>query len=140
MRQPAAPRNWGIYLEYRRVHLRRNITFICFRNMVLSPNIHITDADPAKLHPSNALITSDEAHTKTIRLAYAPSREGVKTAKGNARFTARFIGAGGKVLAQVTGPTAEYKVRGTEGDIRASIHDSDGRRAWTQPVFLDGRK
>ena len=89
---------------------------------------------------TGVILETYAADAKIIRLSYAPSREWVKTSKGNARFTTRFIGAGGKILAQVTGPTAEYKVRGNEGYIRASIHDSDGRRAWTQPVFLDGRK
>ena len=56
------------------------------------------------------------------------------------RFTTRFIGTGGKVLAEVAGMTPAYRPRGDEGYVRAAITDSNGRRAWTQPFFLDQRK
>jgi hypothetical protein len=55
------------------------------------------------------------------------------------RYTTRFIGAGGKVLAELHGLTPRYRIRGDEGYVRAAIVDSDGRRAWTQPYFLEGR-
>jgi hypothetical protein len=55
------------------------------------------------------------------------------------RYTTRFIGAGGKVLAEVHGLTPRYRIRGDEGYVRASIVDSDGRKAWTQPYSLAGR-
>ena len=57
-----------------------------------------------------------------------------------ARFATQFIGLGGKVLAEVTGTNPVYRPRGDEGYVRATITDSSGRHAWTQPVFLDGRK
>lgn len=58
---------------------------------------------------------------------------------GNRRFVTRFIGQGGTVLAEVPGPNPSYAFKGDETYVRASILDSDGRRAWTQPVFRDGR-
>jgi hypothetical protein len=57
-------------------------------------------------------------------------------APSNARYTTRFIGRGGKLLAEVHGTEPRYTVRGDEGYVRAAITDSNGRRAWTQPVFL----
>jgi hypothetical protein len=54
-------------------------------------------------------------------------------------FRTQFIGNGGKVLAEVTGSSPRYTFKGDEGYVRASIMDSDGRRAWTQPQFMDGR-
>ena len=42
-------------------------------------------------------------------------------------------------VAEVAGLSPRYQFIGDEGYVRASIIDSDGRRAWTQPVFLDGR-
>lgn len=63
--------------------------------------------------------------------------------EGSARFVTRFIGAGGRLLAELTGDTVRYRFKGVKGAeqyVRASIVDSDGRRAWTQPVFRDGRK
>lgn len=51
------------------------------------------------------------------------------------RFETRFIGQGGRVLAVVHGTDARYQFTGAERYVRASIIDSDGRRAWTQPVL-----
>jgi hypothetical protein len=55
------------------------------------------------------------------------------------RYDTRFIGKDGRVLATVSGLRPSYRIKGDEGYVRASIIDSDGRRAWTQPVFLDHR-
>jgi hypothetical protein len=50
------------------------------------------------------------------------------------RYLTEFIGAGGRVLARVRGSQATYRIRGDEGYVRARITDSNGWRAWTQPV------
>lgn len=50
------------------------------------------------------------------------------------RFLTEFIGSGGRVLARVRGPQASYRISGNEGYVRARVTDSNGRRAWTQPV------
>jgi hypothetical protein len=55
------------------------------------------------------------------------------------RFTTEFVGRGGKVLATVHGQEASYKIRGGEGYVRARVVDSNGRRAWTQAVFVGKR-
>lgn len=52
----------------------------------------------------------------------------------DSRYTIEFIGAGGRVLATVHGPRADYLVRGSEGYIRVRITDSNGRKAWTQAI------
>jgi hypothetical protein len=59
---------------------------------------------------------------------------------GTVRYTTRFVGQGGKVLAVMGGVKPTYKFAGTEGYVRAATMDSNGRQAWTQPVFLDGRQ
>ncbi len=59
---------------------------------------------------------------------------------GVVRYTTRFIGKDGKVLAEVGGASPSYKFTGSEGYVRAAVMDSNNHRAWTQPVFLDGRK
>jgi len=61
------------------------------------------------------------------------------TEREHVLFRTRFIGKGGKVLAEVNGSSPHYAIKGDEGYVRASIVDSNGSRAWTQPVFLDGR-
>jgi hypothetical protein len=61
-----------------------------------------------------------------LRLSVAGSQE--------RHFLTEFIGARGRVLARVRGPQASYRIRGTEGYVRARVTDSNGRRAWTQAV------
>jgi hypothetical protein len=56
------------------------------------------------------------------------------------RYTTRFLGNDGKVLSEVQGTSPRYAFRGDESYVRASIIDSDGRKAWTQPVFHDHRR
>lgn len=54
--------------------------------------------------------------------------------RGTTRYRTRFIGQGGRVLAERDGPEASYAVTGGEGYVRALVTDSNGLRAWTQPV------
>ena len=48
-----------------------------------------------------------------------------------------FIGEGGRVLATVHDNPARYAFTGSEKYVRARVEDSNGLRAWTQPVFRD---
>lgn len=50
-------------------------------------------------------------------------------------YVTRFIGEDGRVLAEEHGARPVYRYRGDEKYVRASIMDSEGNRAWTQPVF-----
>jgi len=52
-------------------------------------------------------------------------------------YRTTFIGQSGKVLDVVDGLEPRHAMTGTEGYVRARIEDSDGLRAWVQPVFLD---
>ncbi len=56
---------------------------------------------------------------------------------GDERFETRFVGSGGKVLATETGLAAQYRLKAGDKYVRASISDSNGRRAWIQPVFAE---
>ena len=83
-------------------------------------------------------VTLDEVSTTSgvLSLKIKPSRN----PELGARFTTRFIGTGGKLLAEITGTSPTYTLKGDEGYVRASIMDSNGNRAWTQPVFTNRRK
>jgi hypothetical protein len=48
-----------------------------------------------------------------------------------------FIGENGSVLDKVSGKSATYKMKGDELYVRVKITNSDGRAAWTQPVFVN---
>lgn len=52
------------------------------------------------------------------------------------RYATRFIGKGGRTLAEFAGLQSCYKFQEGDQYVRAVISDSRGRRAWTQPVFL----
>ena len=51
-------------------------------------------------------------------------------------YRIRFIGRGGTVLEEVQGETASYRIKGTEGYVRAKVIESNGKQAWTQPVMV----
>jgi hypothetical protein len=51
------------------------------------------------------------------------------------RFLTKFIGHGGTVLAEVPGLRPTYRLKGGESYVRAAVVDSNGARAWTQPLF-----
>ncbi len=55
------------------------------------------------------------------------------------RYRTRFIGKGGVLLQDSTDTPAIYAIKGTEGYVRARVDDSNGRTAWTQPVFVPQR-
>ncbi|HET8775044.1 MAG TPA: CehA/McbA family metallohydrolase [Thermoanaerobaculia bacterium] len=66
---------------------------------------------------------------------FGPASVKVKE-KNLAHYRIQFIGAKGRVLQETLGTSASYKVRGGEGYVRAKVIDSNGRCAWTQPVFI----
>jgi hypothetical protein len=80
-------------------------------------------------------LESYSADCTGISMKLAPPREWSSAVQASALHTTRFIGADGRVLAEVAGRSPSYRLRGDEKYVRASIVDSDGRRGWTQPVF-----
>ena len=58
---------------------------------------------------------------------------------GAHRYRTRFIGQDGRLLAEVAGLRPAYRFAGGETYVRAVVTDSNGRQAWTQPVFRDRR-
>jgi hypothetical protein len=68
---------------------------------------------------------------KTIKLAIAAEKE--------CKYTVQFIGQGGKVLQTSTSETATYTFKGDELYVRAKVSESNGKAAWTQPVFRNAK-
>jgi hypothetical protein len=52
-------------------------------------------------------------------------------------YTVEFIGKGGKILEKKFDAESTYQFTGNEGYVRARVIDSNGRMAWTQPVFVE---
>ena len=56
--------------------------------------------------------------------------------KRNLKYTVYFIGNGGKTLEVAGENPAVYMIKGHESYVRARVVDSEGKIAWTQPVFV----
>ncbi len=69
-----------------------------------------------------------QADEKTIRLSVAEEPQ--------SKYTVQFIGRWGKVLKEVTTNPAVYTFNGDESYVRAKVSESNGKAAWTQPMFL----
>jgi hypothetical protein len=84
-------------------------------------------------YASNGVRLADyRATAKDVHVVVAPP----ENARDDRRYRTTFIGRGGRVLAEVAGFDARYGIRGDEGYVRAVVTDSNGRRAWTQPVVV----
>ena len=55
------------------------------------------------------------------------------------KYRAQFIGEGGRILEETITNPAVYEFRGEEPCVRAKMLESNGRVAWTQPVWRAGR-
>lgn len=53
------------------------------------------------------------------------------------KYRIRFVGRNGATLEEVAGSSASYAVKGNEGYVRAVVYESNGKRAWVQPVMVD---
>lgn len=52
------------------------------------------------------------------------------------KYRVRFTGRNGRLLGEVTTNPATYKITGDEGYVRATVLESNGAKAWTQPVLV----
>jgi hypothetical protein len=57
--------------------------------------------------------------------------------RSQSKYAVQFIGRWGKILKEVTTNPAVYAFKGDEFYVRAKIIESNGKAAWTQPVFLN---
>ena len=55
------------------------------------------------------------------------------------KYRVQFIGEGGRILEETITNPAVYEFRGEEPYVRAKVLESNGRVAWTQPVWRAGR-
>ena len=53
------------------------------------------------------------------------------------KYRTQFIGKNGRLLQESAANPAIYDVKGVEGYVRGRVTDSNGKMAWTQPVFLE---
>jgi hypothetical protein len=101
--------------------------------MVRAANLNATEIltalESGDFYASTGVTLKDyQADAKTIRIEVAPEPQ--------IKYTVQFIGQWGKVLQEVPGTSAAYTFKGNELYVRAKISESNGKAAWTQPVFL----
>jgi hypothetical protein len=111
--------------------------WIVVRAEKLSPDAIAAALTKGDFYASNGVTLDDYAVTREELSIKIKRTTKLASITPDTRFVTRFIGRGGRVLGEVHGPEPKYRIRGDEGYVRASIVDSNGRRAWTQPVFLD---
>jgi hypothetical protein len=75
----------------------------------------------------------DELHVTASSIGVA-----VK-ARPSSKYRVQFIGQRGRVLHESLEPKASYTITGSEGYVRARVLESNGRRAWIQPVMVTPR-
>jgi hypothetical protein len=110
--------------------------WIVVRAPELTPAAIKSAIQKGELYASTGVALTDITVTETgIDLKIAEARGGA-----GPRYVTRFIGQDGKVLSEVAGNTPSHKFVGGETYVRASIKDSNGKQAWTQPVFRDSRQ
>lgn len=125
---------WGVGADDSHDAEGRGHAWIVARAPALTPAAIRGAIEHGDFYASNGVALSDISVSDTeIVVTIAAGRSG-------ARHVTRFIGRNGAVLAEVAGPSARYRFTGTETYVRAAIVDSNGKRAWTQPVFRDTRR
>ena len=102
--------------------------WIMVRAARLAPEDILKALESGDFYASTGVTLKDyQADQKEIRITIA----GV----GRTKYTVRFIGKGGAVLAETFDNPAVYAFKGDELYVRAKVIDSNGLVAWTQPVF-----
>lgn len=72
-------------------------------------------------------LTDYQAGDKEIRITIKQ--------EGSSKYRVQFIGDGGRLLKEAITNPAVYQFRGDESYVRAKILESNGKVAWTQPVW-----
>ena len=52
------------------------------------------------------------------------------------KYRVQFFGKNERVLQEETATSSTYSIKGDEGHVRVRVTDSNGKMAWTQPVFV----
>lgn len=60
----------------------------------------------------------------------------IKEQRGS-KYRIEFIGRGGRVFAESAQSPATYRFKGNELYVRAKVYESNGKLAWTQPIYVN---
>lgn len=98
----------------------------------LDPAALVASLEAGEFYASTGVaLDAYEADASAITVRVKPS--------GDARFRLALVDATG-VVERVEGPSARFALAARTSYARVVVTDSNGATAWTQPVFLDGRR
>ncbi len=104
--------------------------WVMVRAARLGTNEILQSLERGDFYASTGVTLQDyQADNKEIRITIAETSQ--------SKYTVQFVGRGGKVLQEVTANPATYAFKGDEFYVRAKVIESNGKAAWTQPVFLN---
>lgn len=102
--------------------------WVVVRAEALSSDAIVDALAAGDFYSSTGVTLSDlEVSEERVSLTIGPDQD--------TEFTTAFTGRNGTLLHEETGTAAKYKIRGDEGYVRATVRDTNGKKAWTQPVF-----
>lgn len=103
--------------------------WIYVRSPTLAPREIVAAIDRGEFYASTGVVLDD--------IQIAPTSYSVKVHEQSpSKYRVRFIGRNGKILSEATTGTATYTIRGDEGYVRAVVLESNGKKAWGQPVMV----
>ncbi len=103
--------------------------WIYVRAPALTPREIVGAIERGDFYASTGVVLDD--------LQISPTRYALKVrVEPSSKYRVRFIGKNGKVLSEATTSTASYSIRGDEGYVRAVVLESNGRKAWGQPIMV----
>ena len=106
--------------------------WVVVRASELTPTAILTALERGEFYSSTGVDLDDYQVT--------PSKIRVKIKEARLRkYTTVFIGSGGKILQTSIELESVYRRKGNEKYVRVKIVDSNGKIAWTQPVFGKAR-
>ncbi len=117
------------YDEFRADRANPGRGWVVIRTDVLNENSVINALSTGSFYSSNGVTLEEVEQNNSISIQIKPSQ--------NESYTTVFTGAHGTSLAQITGMEPTYQIQGDETYVRATITSSDGKKAWTQPIFIN---
>ncbi len=104
--------------------------WVVVRSSSLSPGQILAALERGEFYASTGVELEDyQADTKAITIKMKATQ--------TQKYRVQFIGANGRILNESINNPAVYQVKGDEKYVRAKVIDSNGKFAWTQPVFLN---
>ncbi len=109
--------------------------WVMVRASNLSPEAILAAMERGDFYASTGVELADyTASEKEISLT-------IKEERGSgSRYRVQFIGNGGRILKEAPASPAVYRFHGDEVYVRAKVIESNGKIAWTQPVFIEKRR